>query len=81
MSLREQMQASVEELEEVHEKNRLAYRAALNAVNEAQEIKRQACDVASVSANELGAARKALEELDRNQPNLTVVEGEGEVEA
>lgn len=76
MSLKDQMEAAVKELTAAHETNRLAYRAALKASTEADAAVRAACDAASVTANELGAARKALEELNRNSP---VVEASGAV--
>lgn len=76
MSLRDQMVAAVEELSASHEVNRQAYRAALAAKGGAEQSLRAACDKASVSANELGAAKKALEELDRTTP---AVEAEGNV--
>ena len=76
MSLREQLEASVTQLEEAHEKCRLAYRSAISARNEAEKAVRSACSAASDSANELGAVKKALEEFNRNTP---VVEAEGEV--
>lgn len=76
MDLRETLEAAIEELGAAHEKNRVAYRAALEARKEADERVRETCDVASVSANDLGAAKKALDELNRTAP---VVEASGEV--
>lgn len=76
MSLRDKMLAEVESLAASHETNRQAYRAAMADKAKADETLRAACDKASTSANELGAAKKALEELDRNAP---AVEAEGEV--
>lgn len=76
MSLRDQMEKAVNDLSASHEVNRQAYRAALAGKAKADETLRAACDKASASANELGAAKKALEELDRNAP---AVEVEGEV--
>lgn len=76
MSLRETMEAAVNELSASHEVNRQAYRAAMAEKADAEKKLRAACDKASASANELGAARKALEELDRNAP---AVEASGEV--
>ena len=78
MSLKDQMEASVKDLGAAHETNRKAYRAALAGKQEAEKAVRAACDKASASANELGAARKALEELNRNAP---AVEAEGQVGA
>ena len=72
------MEAAVEELSAAHEKNRKAYRAALDGRKEADALVRKTCDVAHVSANELGAAKKALEELNRNAP---AVEASGDVGA
>lgn len=76
MSLRDQMQEAVEKLTAAHEKNRAAYRQALADRDKANATVRELCDKASATANELGAARKALEELDRNAPK---VEASGEV--
>jgi len=78
MSLRETLEAAVAQLEEAHEKNRVEYRKALAVRDEANELVRRANDVASVTANELGAAKKALQELNQNAPEIT---GSGEVEA
>lgn len=76
MSLRDQLEAAVNKLSAAHETNRKAYRAAMADKAEAEKKLRAACDKASASANELGAAKKALEELDRNTP---AVEASGEV--
>lgn len=77
MSLKETMQAEVTKLTASHETNRINYRKALAEATAAQKKVRELCDVASVSANELGAAKKALEELERNTP---VIVAEGELE-
>lgn len=76
MSFREQMQAEVDRLTAAHEENRKAYRKALADRDAATKTLRELNDKASASANELGAAKKALEELDRNAP---AVEASGEV--
>jgi hypothetical protein len=76
MALRDQMEAAVAELSAAHETNRAAYRAALEKAGAACAEVRDLCDKASASANELGAAKKALEELDRNSP---AVEASGAV--
>lgn len=78
MSFKDSLEAEVKKLTEAHEKNRQAYRAALSEKESTNAKVRELCDTASASANELGAARKALEELDRNSP---VVEASGEVGA
>lgn len=75
MSLRETLEAAVADLKGKHEVNRVNYRKALADAANAQKSVRELCDVAFVSANELGAAVKALEELNRNAPAV-VAEGE-----
>lgn len=77
--LREQMEQAVASLEAAHEQNRVAYKNALSARDELNKEIRFLCDKGSVSANELGAAKKALEELNRNTPPSQTVTGEGEV--
>ena len=78
MSLQETMQAEVERLAAAHEENRAKYREARTHVREAQEVAGTFKAIASVTANELGAARKALEELNRTSP---AHEASGDVEA
>lgn len=76
MSLRDTMDKAVADLAAAHETNRTTYRdlRAKREELDAQVLK--AKDAASVSANELGAAKKALDELNRNTP---AIEGSGSV--
>jgi len=76
MSFRDQMQAEVDKLTAKHEENRQAYRKALADRDAKSAEVRKLNDKASASANELGAAKKALEELERNTP---AIEASGEV--
>lgn len=78
MGMKEALEKNLADLEAAHEKNRAEYRAALKASAEADARVRQACETASISANELGAAKKAMEELNRNSP---AVEASGNMEA
>lgn len=79
MSFREKLEAEVAELAVSHETNRAKYRELLAQRDEINAAVRAACDLASASANELGAARKALEELDRNAPKP--IEASGAIQA
>lgn len=73
MSLQEQMEAAVTQLEAAHEVNRAAYRKALDAQKAAGAAVRETCGKAHVSANELGAAKNALAELQRTGPEIKAV--------
>ena len=76
MSVQETLEAEATRLTAVHEKNSAAYRASLKARDEANLRVREACTAASASANELGAVKKALEELNR-APDTVVHTAQG----
>lgn len=76
MSLRETLQAEVDRLSAAHEKNRVAYRKAAEEERAIAKQKRALNDVASASANELAAAKKALAELDKREGRKVVGSGQ-----
>lgn len=78
MGLRETLQAHYDELDAQHEENRTKYRQALANRKEADDLVRATCETASQSANDRGAALKALQELDRNTPEVS---GEGSIQS
>lgn len=71
------LDAEVKRLEQVHEINRTAYRAALAVQRVATAEAAALSDVAFVSANELAAAKDALAALEKGAKRKPTVQAVG----
>jgi len=80
MSLKDTLRAEVERLGAIHEKNRTAYRAAMQEQREAAARAEELSGIAFVSANELAAAKEALAAFEKKSKRPHVV-GVGELGA